>query len=860
MRHGQAGATLTEMMVATAVLSVGVIGMMGSFIGIQKVIQSSKSGTLASTLAQEQMQILKQKVYYQILITTAPAYNSDFSPPVAYDQSYFPPQSILEGGVNYTRYTYVQVAKEDSGAIVIVPPGTPDTGLKLVTVSVVWAIAGSPKKLSLRTLVANPDTVTANAIFSGRIRNASTFLPIPGAVVTISENLGWRDTTDLSGDYTINLSPGNYTLGTVVSGYFPAYRSVSIAALQSQTQDFDLVPMSSGSVVGESPLWVNPSPVISQVVVSSAQADRGGFEAQFVELYNPTADPITVGVGSTPSALKLKLTSGCSGSNYVTCAGTTYGVKLDYANATLPAYGHYLIANVSSFTIDGVTKTADAVYADDANSYCTAAPLPTNWNLSSTPPVKKLAPTGHSASFYLTDASDAVLDGVGWDHGANVSNFCETSCLALSAGGVAPGDQFVRLASTGIADLSLYGRAYDSGANRVDFTTTTGAAIYPPYSSADPTRTLISGKPAIGAIVSATDGLSQSTQAVAVGSPPVARFYLTQVATGTWTALISSGSWSLQHDSVTIAASGSVFTFPSTMSFLTTPNSDGFISGAVTDVLGVPITPAVPVDPGGYGAAQYASVSNGRYLLRVAPGTVDVTANSGVGAAANYVSASSQGITVPLGGIKSGVNFLLSQGGRLSGYITRDGTNPLPGVAVSVLDVNGYSHDQPVSGPDGHFTSLNISTGTYTIAPSLDSLESATPSSAAVTVVSGGTVFSSSFTVSGALGAITGSVTLSGAPLRTGVLIVVTTATLAGSPPAPPALSSMSLTGSPYYLVSSQEDGTFRAEVRQSTSPAYRVYAYYVTYDGSTPTITAKSNASVPVQAGQTVTGVNFAW
>ena len=321
MRHAQSGTTITELMVATAVLSVSVIGLLGTFTGIQKVVQGSKSTTLASTLAQEQMQILKQKVYYQILITTNPAYDTNFAPSVAYDPGYFPAQNVLEGGVNYTRYTFVEVVKEDSGVIVHLPPNTPDTGMKLVTVNVVWAIAGSPKKLTLRTLVANPDTVTANAIFSGLVRNATTLTPIPGAVVNLAENLGWRDTANGSGLYSISLSPGSFTLGTVVPGYFPAHRSVSIAGNQTQTQDFDLVPMSSGSATG-APLWVNPSAVISQVVISTVQADTG-FEAQFIELYNPTASAIVVGAAGVPSALKLKVTSGCSGAGSVTCAGRT---------------------------------------------------------------------------------------------------------------------------------------------------------------------------------------------------------------------------------------------------------------------------------------------------------------------------------------------------------------------------------------------------------------------------------------------------------------------------------------------------------------------------------------------------------
>lgn len=854
------GATLSELVIATAVMSVAVVGLLGTFPGIQKSFQHSKSATLASTLAQEQMQILKQRVYYQILITTNPAYDTRFVPPVPYDAGYFPPELVLEGGVNYTRYTYVQVVKEDSGAITVLPPGTPDTGMKLVTVDVVWPVANDWKRLSLRTIVANPNTVTANSIFSGTVRNASTFAPIPGAVVTVAENQGWRDTAGAGGTYGINLSPGSFTLGTVVPGYFPAHRSVSIGALQTKTEDFDLVPMSSGSVTG-SPLWVNPFPVISQVAVSTTQSN--GMEVQYVELYNPMPTPFTVSSGGLPAGLKLKVVSGCSGAGLVTCAGSTYGVKLDYVNATIPAYGYYLIASSGTFTVNGVVKTADAVFADDAPTYCSAPPTAAYWNTAAVPPLKKLAPTGHAATFYLADSSDVVRDALGWNHtsGGVTNALCETSCLDLD--GAPAGEQFVRMAATstsaGLFDTA--GRAYDSGANRVDFTTTTGGLLYAVYSSADPTRPLLSGKPAVGAIVSANDGLSQSTQAYATGSPPVARFALTQVATGTWTALVSSGTWTLQHDTVTVTAMGSTYAFPSTMTFLNTANADGFISGRVTDVLGMPINPSVPVDPGGAGAVKYASVVNGRYLLRVTPGPVDVVANSGSGASSSYVSVSSLSVIVTLGAVRAGVDFLLSQGGRASGFVTRDGVNPLPGIAVSLIDAAGYSRDQPVSGADGRFTSLNISTGAYTAEPALDSLESASPTSPAFTVVSGGNTFISSFTVSGALGKITGAVTVGGAPLRTGALIVVTTATLAGSPPAPPALSTSSLTGAPYYVSSSREDGTFNVEVRQSTSPAYRVYAYYVTYGaGGTPTISPLSQTGVQVLAGQTVSGVDFSW
>ncbi len=859
------GVTITELMVATAVLSTAVLGLMGAFIGIQKALQNSKSTTLAANLGQEQMQILKQKVYYQILITTNPTYDPNFMPNTEYDSGYFPPVTILEGGVTYTRYTFVEVAKEDSGVIVTnLPPGTPDTGLKLVTVTVAWQNANEWKRLILRTVVANPDTVTANSIINGTVTNSVTAATISGAVANVAENLGWRDTTNGTGVYTMNLSPGSFTMGVVVPGYFPAHRSISIAANQTQTQDFALVPMSSGSATGSAPLWYSPGAVISQVMVSSAQANLNNFEAQYVEIYNPTASTITVGSGSTPNELKLKAAGTCGG-NPMRCTGTAHGIKLNYATTTIRPHSYYLIANTSSFTVAGTTRTADAVYADDANNStdCSTPPTATNWNLAT--PKKLIAPTTHGTVFYLTDSSDTIIDAFGMDHTgtAYIANVCETSCFQPAAGnGAAVGEQYVRMNSTYTAptNIETYGRAYDSGQNRVDFTSSS-AIVYVPFSQTQSTFTLISGRPAINAVVSANDGLSLSTRAYSVGSPlPVARFALTQIATGTWRMLVSSQSWTMQVDTISLAATGSVYTLASTWTYLSTPNVSGFIEGAVTDVLGTALSPQIPLDPGGAGSVQYANTTNGRYLLRVTPGVVDIVANSGSGSLGNYVSVSSLGVSVALGEIHSGVDFALSQGGRLSGFVTRDGTNPLPGVAVSAIDINGYSRDTQVSASDGRFTTLNISTGFYTLEPELDEIESVSPSSAGVTVVAGGNTFTATFTVTGALGAITGAVTLGGLPLRTGALIVVTTATLAGSPPAPPSLSSATLTGSPYYIASSMEDGTYHVDVRQSTTTTYRVYAYYTSYNGTTPILNSLTTTGVGVLSGQTVSGINFAW
>ena len=145
--------------------------------------------------------------------------------------------------------------------------------------------------------------------------------------------------------------------------------------------------------------------------------------------------------------------------------------------------------------------------------------------------------------------------------------------------------------------------------------------------------------------------------------------------------------------------------------------------------------------------------------------------------------------------------------------------------------------------------------------PALGTLETSNPTVSTATIsVMGGSVFSSSFTIYGAMGAISGTVKFGGLPIKSGVLIVVTTTTLTGTPPAPPDISTGTLTGPPFYMVSSMENGNYLAEVRTSTNPAYKVYAYYPVA-GSTGTVIYSGSAlNVPVTAGQTYTGVNFSW
>ena len=86
------GVTLVELMVAVGILTMGVLGLVASFGGIQKAIQNSKAKTLAANLVQEKMQILKEKNYYAVIVTSMPVANHDYTPNVLYDPGYFPPR------------------------------------------------------------------------------------------------------------------------------------------------------------------------------------------------------------------------------------------------------------------------------------------------------------------------------------------------------------------------------------------------------------------------------------------------------------------------------------------------------------------------------------------------------------------------------------------------------------------------------------------------------------------------------------------------------------------------------------------------------------------------------------------------
>ena len=845
MKTNCRGLTLVETMIAITVIAVAFLGIIGSFQYVTTAIQFSRARTLANTLAQEKMQILRQISYPRLMITPAPSYYYVEGGYVPYDAIYYTPETILEGGITFKRFTFIQMVSESAGNLLYLG-ATPDTGMKAITVTVVWTQGTTEKKLQITSIYTNPNTIMSNATFSGTVYNAANSLPIGGAEVTVAEYLNWQAITSSSGTYTINLYPGSYSLTATARGFFSQSVMNSVAANQTITQNFYLTPMSSGTLTGT--VWFNDHLVISQVCGSTANAS--GFKQEWVELFNPTTWTWQLSDGINP-IIGLKYQS--------TDDDTPKIIALQYLNLSVAPKSYYLIANTNTITACGITRDADALWDPANDGYS---------NIIKCFEDDGAEKAGGGVGVYWV-SNDNWIDRVGWDwnNGSKTAPIYETNGIDQNIG-LETDEQYVRRCST-TGYVSGLGRCYDSDNNNTDFLDFRKPISVPPRNSSD-IEPVVSGVPAIGALVSCEDGLSLATATYTRGdgsysNPYYAEFRLVDVATGTWQVLVSSNIYCREISTVTVSAAGQIVGIPNSQTgpswpysgyysvILSSQFAGGYISGKVVNALGQVISPGIKIESGS--GSTYASATSGRYLLATATGSYTVTANPGQ-LNPQYVSQSIAGVEVYTGQITSNVNFILSRGGNFRGWVSRDGINPLPGIALDCIDANDVSRGQAVSGADGYFLITNITTGTYRIYPVLDSKETSSPSLISANVAYGQTLFIGTFTISGSMGKITGRVTTGGQPISTGVLIVASQSSFTN----PPSLSSSTLTGPAYYTSNSYEDGTYTLEVRGSTTTPYNVRAYYPVFSGDTPTTMTGSYSNVWVNQGGITPNINFSW
>src|SRR5262249_52748028 len=158
--------------------------------------------------------------------------------------------------------------------------------------------------------------------------------------------LGWRDTSNGTGAYRIELSPGNYDIMADADGYFRQIIPISLAPQATLPQDFSLTPMSTGTLRGA--VWYNDHLVISQVVGSSVTAS---IDQEFVELFNPSTFTWTIATSPTTPAIDLI---------YQIRGQSAITMSMTYTNLTVAPGHYYLMANTTTITTNGVTRIADA--------------------------------------------------------------------------------------------------------------------------------------------------------------------------------------------------------------------------------------------------------------------------------------------------------------------------------------------------------------------------------------------------------------------------------------------------------------------------------------------------------------------
>jgi hypothetical protein len=846
-------------MVAMVILSIGVLGMFSAFRYIGTSIHVSRAKTLATNLGQERIESLKNLTYYGLLVATTTATDSSVNPAVLYDNGAYSPETISIGGIIFTRYTLVEMVQVVNDVVGAVSLDYPDTGMKKITVSVVWTDAGVKKSWTLSNLLENPNVGPLDSSISGTAQAAVGFVNLPGVNVSVDQYPDYTAITAADGTYSFRVHHGTYTVSMSTPGYYDWTSSIVSAPQGSGASVTSaMVAIASGTVAGIA--WYNPGLVISEVVGTTTTvavrpnggAAVTGYDVEYVELFNPTTYQISLaaatGAGSSAGE-HYRLNTYVGGTQYSDLMNNAANTV--YVSSYVKSGGYYLIANVQAFYANGGWTTPDAYFNP------TDAISDTSWG-----------------GIQLTDTSNNVVDQVCWNGvGGPPAHYCNGSYIPTSAAhgladssGLKVGNQLVRFSSPTVLGRGTYGSAYNAQNNATDFqypiyaSPSTLGFNFNPFVSTSPVLPVIAGVPAVGAYVAASDANSGSTQtytayiSASVGNQLYAPFNLVGVATGTWTVDIASNSYYAQITGAIMTTQGSVVGIPNGVTvpawtasapyevLMSSSSYNGFVKGTVANTTGGPI-PGISVTCAGQ---IKTTDSNGLFFMSVTSGTSVIRYNPN-SANALYVEQDTP-VTVSAGQLLT-ADTVLSQGGTLTGYVSI-GSTPIPNFTVTA-NLNGNQMGSAVTNSAGVFTIKGLSTATYVVEPVVDTGQDTNPLSINATVLVSQTVNIGTFTVSGAYGSITGTIKNNNALVTTGAMILASTGTIPATLPAIYGSSAAAL--SPMYAVSSKADGTYVLPVRGSNT--YNLKVYVPSLNGTTSvTTTSKSYAGIVVSPGAATT------
>lgn len=381
------GLTLTEVVIASAVIAVATAAAMKYFTRIGTTIYQSRTKQVATTLAREKLEALQRLPYYRLRPWTDATRVTHGPTGVQYDSILGAPELITVGGVRYFRMLSIQKVKKDpngpnlidllddiaEGSDLLSTPYYQDTGLKRMNVHVVWQTSRGWQKIQVVGLKENAVRLQNNCVLWGLVKSTMGVL-LDGISVEVVES-GHADSflTDASGRYSFQVAPGTYTLRAVDTRtpdwiYYGARQSVYVDNDSSprQAPDFELVTVDLVSRA-QATFWFNSAPVISRVCGSSVSSVDPSIDQEWVEIFNPTTWTWNVQRDLTlqyylqhasfsVTAWANNLINGQASNYYQTIA-------VNYFNTTIPPGGYFLYANTRTINLNGYAPIlADAVW------------------------------------------------------------------------------------------------------------------------------------------------------------------------------------------------------------------------------------------------------------------------------------------------------------------------------------------------------------------------------------------------------------------------------------------------------------------------------------------------------------------